>query len=180
MGEKERKTVYPLLSREILTLFSCLCSLTSLSGSFGSRFDGRVKGGSCSSKGRVKHVNEGRNGNGGEGRDEGIGWRGRRKVNEYQTACFFCVHSRFGQSSETVLSQWHTFQEPVCGEDHPSVNRLSLASVMDCFAAKSCFCLSMWLSHSMDVISVKGVKKSSLLLSELLPFCWITSSRALT
>lgn len=88
MGEKERKTVYPLLSREILTLFSCLCSLTSLSGSFGSRFDGRVKGGSCSSKGRVKHVKEGRDGNGGEGRDEGIGWRGRRKVNEYQTAIF--------------------------------------------------------------------------------------------
>lgn len=85
MGEKEGKTVYLLLSREILTLFSCLCSLTSLSGSFGSRFDGRVKGGSCSSKGRVKHVKEGSNGNGGEG----IGWRGRRKVNEYQTACFF-------------------------------------------------------------------------------------------
>lgn len=45
MWEEVKKTVYPLLSREILTLFSWPCSLTSLSGSFGSRFDDHMKGG---------------------------------------------------------------------------------------------------------------------------------------
>lgn len=35
-------------------------------------------------------MKEGRDGSREEANDGGTGWRGRRKVNEYQTACFLC------------------------------------------------------------------------------------------
>lgn len=67
-----------------------LQTTTSLSGSFGPRFDDHMKGCWWSSKDGVKHLKEGRDGGRDGGRDEGMGWRGSRKVNEYQTACSLC------------------------------------------------------------------------------------------